>query len=75
MKPIDILIIILAIGMVVGTIVYSLWKKKQGKGGCGCGCNGCPSASFCASAKNAQQNGQNQQIEIIQQVFTAGILI
>ena len=57
MQPIDIIIIILAIGMVVGTIAYNVWKKKNGKGGCGCGCgcDGCPSAGLCASAKQTEQ--------------------
>ena len=56
MQPIDIIIIILAIGMVIGTIAYNVWKKKKGKGGCGCGCgcDGCPSAGLCASTKQTE---------------------
>ena len=50
MKPIDYIIIILAVAAVVGVVAYNIWKKKNGKGGCGCGCSGCPSAGSCSSA-------------------------
>ena len=38
---IDIIIIALAVGVVVGVIVLSIWRKKQGKTSCGCDCSRC----------------------------------
>ena len=63
-NPFDIIIIVLAVGAVIGYAAYSVWKKKKGKGGgCGCGCSGCPSASSCAAKKqNAEQaNEENKK--------------
>ncbi len=50
----EILIIIAACLIVVGVIVSSVIRKKQGKTGCGCdcgGCAGCSGCSACASHK------------------------
>ena len=52
MDALDIIIIILAVATVVGVTAHSIWKKKNGKGGCGCGCAGCPSAKSCALKGN-----------------------
>ncbi len=50
MKPIDVVIALLAVGVVVGVIVWSIIRKKQGKSlGCDCvsscggNCKNCPS--------------------------------
>lgn len=57
MKPIDIVIIVLAIAVVAGVVAYSVWKKKTGKGGCGCGCDGCgASCNGCPSAKKEEKD-------------------
>ena len=55
MSPIDIVIIILAASIVVGTAVGAYIRKKKGKGGCGCGCVGCPHSSVCASKKEEKK--------------------
>jgi hypothetical protein len=63
-NPFDIIIIVLAVGAVVGYVAYAIWKKKNDKGGgCGCGCSGCPSAASCAARKqNAEQaNEENKK--------------
>ncbi len=63
MKPIDIVILALVALLVVGIIVYVLWKKKKGeKIGCGCGgCNGCGSANACPSMQKAQEETQSEE--------------
>lgn len=50
MKPIDWIIIGLAVAVVVGVIVWRIIRKKQGKGGCDCGggCGGCHGCSSCS---------------------------
>ena len=63
MGPIDILIIILAVLTVGGVVVYTIWKKKNGKGGCGCGCRGCPSAGSCSLASNCPSAKNNTSAE------------
>lgn len=63
-NPFDIVVIVLAVGAVIGYVAYALWKKKKGKGGgCGCGCSGCPSASSCASRKNQEEEQANKDEE------------
>lgn len=51
MKPIDWIIIGLAVAAVVGVVVWQIRRKKQGKGGCDCGggCGGCHGCSSCSS--------------------------
>lgn len=61
-NPFDVIIVILAVGAVVGFVAYSIWKKKKGKGGgCGCGCNGCAAAGSCPSRKNAEIEQANNE--------------
>lgn len=56
MKPIDIIIIVVAAVIVVGFTAYRIWKKKTGRGGgCGCGCDGCPSKGSCGSAPKTEE--------------------
>ena len=78
-NPFDVIVVILAVGAVVGFVVYSIWKKKNGKGGgCGCGCNGCAAAGTCpsrAAIKNEQATdvvGLLKRYKGIKGVFTNG---
>ena len=41
MTPIDIIIIVLAVGIVGGVIALSIRNKKKGKTSCGCDCANC----------------------------------
>lgn len=41
MKPIDIVIIVLAALAVIGVTAWRIIRKKQGKVGCDCGCSSC----------------------------------
>lgn len=43
----EILIIVLAAAFVLGVIIMSLIRKKQGKSSCGCDCSGCSGCSAC----------------------------
>ena len=45
----DIVIIILAVGIVAGSIALSIRNKKKGKTSCGCDCSNCKSCSGCKS--------------------------
>ncbi len=57
MKPIDVIILVVAAVFVIGVVAFSFWRKKQGKTGCGCdcgGCQGCSRQANCLTAKNAQ---------------------
>ncbi len=48
----EILIIVAAAAFVVGVIVMSVIRKKQGKTSCDCGCGGnCAACHGCASSK------------------------
>lgn len=61
MKPIDIIIIVLAALIVVGVIALSLWRKKTGKTGCGCGCHGCcgcVNGESCPSKRAADEENE-----------------
>ena len=59
MKPIDIIIIVLAAVIVVGVIALSLWRKKTGKTGCGChGCSGCANGESCPSKRAADEENE-----------------
>lgn len=41
MQPIEIIVIVCSLLFVVGVIVWSIVRKKQGKSSCGCGeCDG-----------------------------------
>lgn len=51
MQPIDIVILILAIGVVVFVVGRSIWAKKHGKSGCGCDCESCSGCSSCHTKK------------------------
>lgn len=52
MKPLEILIIVLAALLVAFTVGYNIYKKKKGKSSCGCaGCSGCAYKDTCASVK------------------------
>ncbi len=61
MESIDILLIVALAVLLVGIVANLIVRKKQGKTGCGCGCQGCPSASACAAAKNAQKIDENAE--------------
>ena len=59
MNPIDIVILVFAVGIVVGVVVWSGIRKKQGKSlGCDCAsscggnCQNCPS---CQGKKKEEQ--------------------
>ncbi len=52
MKALEIIILIAAIGIVVGVIAYSIYKKARGKGGgCGCDCSSCGGCPYAAKHK------------------------
>lgn len=54
MTALEIIILVAAVGIVVGVIVWNIVKKKRGKGGCcGCDCSSCCAA--CRSAKNGKK--------------------
>ncbi|MBQ8352376.1 MAG: DUF2749 domain-containing protein [Clostridia bacterium] len=46
MKPIDVIILIIAVAVVGGVIAWRIIRKKQGKSGC-CDCSSC--SGGCAS--------------------------
>lgn len=46
MGILEIILIIACAALVVGVIITSLIRKKQGKPSCGCGCD-CPHCSGC----------------------------
>ena len=57
MKPIDVIILVVAAVFVLGVVALSFRRKKQGKTGCGCDCGGCQGCSHqanCLTAKTAQ---------------------
>jgi len=56
MKPIDIIILIVAVAIVGGVIALSVIRKKQGKSiGCDCAsCNG----NCCSCKKSEEQDAQ-----------------
>lgn len=60
MKPIDIVIALLAVAIVVGVIVWSFIRKKQGKSiGCDCAsfCGGkCGSCNSCPKCESEEKN-------------------
>ena len=58
MKPIDYILIAVAVVGVVGIILHLIRRKKQGKGGCGCGCVGCKNA-VCPSSQKAKEENEN----------------
>ncbi len=45
MTAIEIIVIALAAAFVVGVIILSIVRKKQGKGSCGCDCANCQGCS------------------------------
>ncbi|MBQ2714045.1 MAG: FeoB-associated Cys-rich membrane protein [Clostridia bacterium] len=47
MPFIDIVIIILAVGTLVGVVAWSIRNKKKGKTSCGCDCSKCSGCSSC----------------------------
>ncbi len=51
MKPIDYIIIGVALLVIAGVAAHLIKRKKEGKGGCGCGCKGCPSAGACQAKR------------------------
>ena len=50
MNGIEIAIVCLSVGIVVGVIILSIVRKKQGKSGCG-SCGDCPYSGSCSSKK------------------------
>ena len=46
MSPADMGILVAAIAVVAGVIVWSIRRRRKGKSGCG-GCANCPYASNC----------------------------
>ncbi len=57
MSPIDIAVLVMAVGVVGYVIVKAILNKKQGKSGsCGCSsCDGCSYCSGCPSCPSAQE--------------------
>lgn len=58
MEPIDVIIIVAAALFVVGVIVWSIIRKKQGKSvGCDCGsCNGnCDGCKSCHTGEEVKK--------------------
>ncbi len=53
----EILIIIAACAIVLGVIVTSIVRRKQGKTGCGCDCGGCAGCSGCAACASHKKPG------------------
>ena len=52
MKPVDIIVLIVALAIVGSFVRIAIWRKKTGRSkGFGCGCD-CGSCAGCPSAKN-----------------------
>lgn len=48
MKPIDVVFILVAIGIVVGVVIRQIRKRNSGQSSCGCeGCPGCSPSGGC----------------------------
>lgn len=45
MEPVEIIVLVAAVGLVAFTIIFNIIRKRKGKG-C-CGCDSCPSAKHC----------------------------
>ena len=56
MKPIDIIILIVAVAIVGGVIALSVIRKKQGKS-IGCDCASCK-GNCCSCKKSEEQDAQ-----------------
>lgn len=50
----EILIIVLAAAFVLGVIVMTIIRKKQGKSSCGCDCGGCGNSCPACKAKRGK---------------------
>lgn len=60
MKPMDIIIVVLAVIAVVGVTVWRIIRKKQGKSCCEYSCGkDCGNCTACPSAK--KKNAENNQ--------------
>ncbi len=60
MKPIDWIILIVAVAIVVFAIVAWIRRKKTGKTGCGCGCSACPHGSACPSNNRLEEKDEER---------------
>ena len=56
MEPIDIFILVMAVAIVIGVIVLSIIRKKQGRS-IVCDCSSC--AGNCAACKSRAVSGEN----------------
>ena len=58
MQPIDIVVLVLAVGVVGYVIVKAIVNKKKGvSGSCGCAsCQGCRYSASCPSCQNDKEN-------------------
>ncbi len=73
MKPIDVIILVVALLFVAIVVGFSVRRRKKGETGCGCdcgGCKGCSHQSDCRAAKSAEKpdeankavtDGENQE--------------
>ena len=57
----EILIIIAACAIVLGVIVTSVIRKKQGKPGCGCDCSGCAGCAGCSAHRPEKKDPHSNQ--------------
>ncbi|MCQ2387750.1 MAG: FeoB-associated Cys-rich membrane protein [Clostridia bacterium] len=56
MQIIEILVIILAVGIVLGVLIKSILDVKNGK--CSCGCSDCPHSSYCHKKKQKETDNK-----------------
>ncbi|MBQ7369821.1 MAG: FeoB-associated Cys-rich membrane protein [Clostridia bacterium] len=47
--------ILVVVGVIVGTVVLSVIRKKKGKTACGCDCASCSSCPHC-NAKDSKES-------------------
>lgn len=55
MEPIDVIILISAIGIVAAVIALSIVRKKQGKSSIGCNCSSCNGKCGACASKMAEK--------------------
>ncbi|MDD6734604.1 MAG: FeoB-associated Cys-rich membrane protein [Lachnospiraceae bacterium] len=46
-----ILVLIVLAALLIGTVVFMIKRKKEGKNSCGCGCSGCEYRNKCHKQK------------------------
>lgn len=59
MQPIEIIVIVLAVAIVLGVVVWSIVRKIQGKSSLGCDCDGCN--GNCSQCKKVLEEVRKQK--------------